>query len=78
MLYLWVVFRIARMQSDGLQIKPAVKVDRGDDVPFRETVSILIYAGNLSLPLRKPLERPTEEWGSSRWHQEQRQEWRRE
>jgi hypothetical protein len=31
-LYLWVVLRIAGVQSNGLQIKSAVQIDRGDDV----------------------------------------------
>ena len=33
-MYLWIIFRIPRVQSNGFQIQAAVKVDSCDDVSF--------------------------------------------
>jgi hypothetical protein len=35
-LYLWVVLCIPGVQRDGLQIKPAVQIDRGHDIPLAD------------------------------------------
>jgi hypothetical protein len=32
--YLWIVFRVPRMQGDRLEVQPAIKVDGGNDVSF--------------------------------------------
>lgn len=47
--YLWIVFSIASVQCNGLQIKAAVKVDSRDDVSFEHAINVCSQRGDRSI-----------------------------